>query len=52
MQHPERSQAFQTCVLGINVAIPVTGHFDFSSLRNTAEEEAKGHQEKDPNLIS
>ncbi|KAH7235223.1 S-adenosyl-L-methionine-dependent methyltransferase [Fusarium solani] len=42
MQHPERFQAFQTGMSGIDVAIPVTGHFDFSSLKNTAEEEAKG----------
>lgn len=42
MQHPERFQAFQTGMSGIDVAIPVTGHFDFGSLKNTAEEEAKG----------
>ena len=42
MQHPERFQAFQTGMSGIDVAIPVTGHFDFSSLKNTAEEETKG----------
>ncbi|KAJ4322376.1 hypothetical protein N0V84_004847 [Fusarium piperis] len=42
MQHPERFQAFQTGMAGIDVAIPVTGHFDFSSLKNTAEDEAKG----------
>ncbi|RSL59218.1 hypothetical protein CEP51_013947 [Fusarium floridanum] len=42
MQHPERFQAFQTGMSGIDVAIPVTGHFDFSSLKNTPDEEAKG----------
>ncbi|EEU36493.1 uncharacterized protein NECHADRAFT_81295 [Fusarium vanettenii 77-13-4] len=42
MQHPERFQAFQTGMSGIDVAIPVTGHFDFGLLKNTAEEEAKG----------
>ncbi|KAL6365452.1 hypothetical protein LRP88_01446 [Fusarium phalaenopsidis] len=42
MQHPERFQTFQTGMSGIDVAIPVTGHFDFSSLKNTVEEEAKG----------
>ncbi|RSL92312.1 hypothetical protein CEP52_013901 [Fusarium oligoseptatum] len=42
MQHPERFQAFQTGMSGIDVAIPVTGHFDFSSLKNTPDEETKG----------
>ncbi|RMJ09789.1 hypothetical protein BHE90_013890 [Fusarium euwallaceae] len=42
MQHPERFQAFQTGMAGIDVAIPVTGHFDFSSLKNTPDEESKG----------
>ncbi|RSL56249.1 hypothetical protein CEP53_006842 [Fusarium sp. AF-6] len=45
MQHPERFQAFQTGMSGIDVAIPVTGHFDFSSLKNTPDEEAKGVME-------
>ncbi|KAF4495588.1 O-methyltransferase B [Fusarium agapanthi] len=34
MQNPERFQAFQTGMAGIDVAIPVTGHFDFSTLKN------------------
>ncbi|KAH6900570.1 S-adenosyl-L-methionine-dependent methyltransferase [Thelonectria olida] len=42
MQHPERLQAFQTGMAGLDVAIPVTGHFDFSTLKNTPEEEANG----------
>ncbi|KAI1008745.1 hypothetical protein LB504_001815 [Fusarium proliferatum] len=33
MQNPERFQAFQTGMAGIDVAIPVTGHFDFSTLK-------------------
>ncbi|KAM0433308.1 hypothetical protein ACHAPT_004184 [Fusarium lateritium] len=31
-----------TGMAGIDVAIPVTGHFDFGLLKNTAESEAKG----------
>lgn len=42
MQHPERLQAFQTGMAGLDVAIPVTGHFDFDKLKNTPEEEASG----------
>ncbi|KAM5354447.1 hypothetical protein ACJ41O_001096 [Fusarium nematophilum] len=42
MQHPERFQAFQTGMAGLDVAIPVTGHFDFSSLKNTPEDETSG----------
>ncbi|EGU85254.1 hypothetical protein FOXB_04275 [Fusarium oxysporum f. sp. conglutinans Fo5176] len=34
MQNPERFQTFQTGMAGIDVAIPVTGHFDFSTLKN------------------
>ncbi|KAF4948526.1 hypothetical protein FGADI_9590 [Fusarium gaditjirri] len=34
MQNPERFQTFQTGMAGIHVAIPVTGHFDFSILKN------------------
>ena len=41
-QDPERIQAFQTGMAGIDVAIPVVGHFDFSTLKNTPEENEKG----------
>ncbi|KAF4964685.1 hypothetical protein FSARC_7392 [Fusarium sarcochroum] len=34
MQNPERFQTFQTGMAGIDVAIPVTGHFDFNVLKN------------------
>lgn len=37
-QNPERFQTFQTGMAGIDLAIPVVGHFDFDLLRNTPEE--------------
>ncbi|KAJ3537753.1 hypothetical protein NM208_g6185 [Fusarium decemcellulare] len=42
MQYPERFLAFQTGMSGIDVAIPVTGHFDFSTLKNTPEDDSNG----------
>ncbi|KAL2753098.1 hypothetical protein ACRALDRAFT_1083559 [Sodiomyces alcalophilus JCM 7366] len=42
MQNPERLKTFQTGMAGIDVAIPVVGHFDFSVLANTPEENAAG----------
>ncbi|KAF5664129.1 O-methyltransferase B [Fusarium denticulatum] len=38
MQNPERFQTFQTGMAGIDVAIPVTGHFDFSTLKNDSSD--------------
>ncbi|KAG7407691.1 O-methyltransferase gsfC [Fusarium oxysporum f. sp. rapae] len=38
MQNPERFQTFQTGMAGIDVAIPVTGHFDFSILKNDSSD--------------
>ncbi|KAL3955314.1 hypothetical protein ACCO45_010877 [Purpureocillium lilacinum] len=37
---PERFQTFQTGMAGIDLAIPVVGHFDFDSLRNSPAEVA------------
>ncbi|KND88464.1 Sterigmatocystin 8-O-methyltransferase [Tolypocladium ophioglossoides CBS 100239] len=37
-QDPARLQNFQTSMAGIDLAVPVIGHFDFSSLRNTPGE--------------
>ncbi|KAH7121434.1 O-methyltransferase-domain-containing protein [Dactylonectria macrodidyma] len=42
MQNPEKLQTFQTGMAGIDVAIPVTGHFDFSTLENSPEDDEKG----------
>ncbi|KAF4442844.1 hypothetical protein F53441_11634 [Fusarium austroafricanum] len=42
MQNPERFKAFQTGMAGIDVAIPVTGHFDFSTLKNDSTDTANG----------
>lgn len=42
MQNPEKLQTFQTGMAGIDVAIPVTGHFDFSTLKNSPEDNEKG----------
>ncbi|ROT36134.1 S-adenosyl-L-methionine-dependent methyltransferase [Sodiomyces alkalinus F11] len=42
MQHPERLKTFQTGMTGLDVAIPVVGHFDFSTLANTPEENDRG----------
>ena len=39
-QDPERFQTFQTGMAGIDLAIPVVGHFDFDSLRNSPAEVA------------
>lgn len=39
-QDPERFKTFQTGMAGIDLAIPVVGHFDFDTLRNTSEEAA------------
>ena len=41
-QYPERLKTFQTGMAGIDVAIPVTGHFDFSTLKNSEEDNAQG----------
>lgn len=41
-QNPEKIQAFQTGMAGIDVAIPPVGHFEFGSLKNTPEESEKG----------
>lgn len=41
-QNPEKIQAFQTGMAGIDVAIPPVGHFNFSDLKNDAEEAEKG----------
>lgn len=39
-QDPERFRTFQTGMAGIDLAIPVVGHFDFDILKNTPEETA------------
>jgi len=39
-QDPERFQTFQTGMAGIDLAIPVVGHFDFDSLQNSPAEVA------------
>jgi hypothetical protein len=41
-QDPEKIQTFQKGMAGIDVAIPVVGHFDFSTLKNSPEEENQG----------
>lgn len=41
-QNPERLRNFQTGMAGIDVAIPVTGHFDFSTLKNDPEDNTSG----------
>ncbi|KAK3682769.1 S-adenosyl-L-methionine-dependent methyltransferase [Podospora appendiculata] len=42
-QDPARLQTFQMGMAGIDVAIPVVGHFDFgSALKNSPEEDARG----------
>ena len=40
-QDPEKIQTFQVGMAGIDVAIPVVGHFDFSVLKSTAEDADK-----------
>ena len=37
-QDPEKIQTFQVGMAGIDVAIPVVGHFDFSVLRSIPED--------------
>lgn len=44
-QNPEKIQTFQVGMAGLDVAIPVVGHFDFSSLKSTSEEQEKGRIE-------
>jgi len=41
-QDQEKLRIFQQGMSGIDVAIPVTGHFDFALLRNSAEENERG----------
>lgn len=41
-QDPEKIQTFQTGMAGLDAVIPVVGHFDFDSLKNTAEEAERG----------
>ncbi|KAH8891973.1 S-adenosyl-L-methionine-dependent methyltransferase [Thozetella sp. PMI_491] len=41
-QDPEKIAAFQTGMAGIDVVIPVVGHFDFDCLKATPEEELSG----------
>ncbi|KAF4437667.1 O-methyltransferase B [Fusarium acutatum] len=38
MQNPERFQTFQTGMAGLDIAIPVTGHFDFGTLKNDSSD--------------
>ncbi|KAK4164690.1 S-adenosyl-L-methionine-dependent methyltransferase [Cladorrhinum sp. PSN259] len=40
--NPEKLEQFQRGMSGIDVAIPVTGHFDFDALKNSEEENARG----------
>lgn len=41
-QNPEGIETFQVGMAGLDVAIPVVGHFDFSALKNSPEDDAKG----------
>lgn len=41
-RNPEQLQNFQKGMAGIDIAVPVVGHFDFSSLKNSREEEEQG----------
>ncbi len=41
-QNPEKIQTFQVGMAGLDIAIPVLGHFDFSSLKSTPEDREKG----------
>lgn len=36
-QNPEKIQTFQVGMSGLDIAIPVTGHFDFSTLKTNDE---------------
>ena len=38
-QDPEKIQTFQVGMSGIDVAVPVVGHFDFNILKNSAAED-------------
>jgi O-methyltransferase domain len=38
-QNPEKIQTFQVGMSGIDIAIPVVGHFDFSLLKSTSPED-------------
>jgi len=42
VQDLEKLRMFQLGMAGIDVAIPVVGHFDFGLLRNSAEENERG----------
>ncbi|KAK4178066.1 S-adenosyl-L-methionine-dependent methyltransferase [Triangularia setosa] len=44
-QNPEKLAEFQKGLAGIDVAVPPVGHFDFSLLKNTEEENAAGIKE-------
>lgn len=41
-QDPERFRIFQTGMAGIDLAIPVVGHFDFGLLKNSRQEAEDG----------
>lgn len=41
-QDPEKIQAFQVGMSGLDMAIPVVGHFDFNLLKSTKEDVEKG----------
>ncbi|TVY35408.1 O-methyltransferase [Lachnellula subtilissima] len=41
-QDPEKIQTFQVGMSGLDVAIPVTGHFDFNLLKSTPADVEKG----------
>ena len=41
-QDPEKIQTFQVGMSGLDVAIPVTGHFNFNLLKSTPEDVEKG----------
>jgi hypothetical protein len=38
-QNPEKIQTFQVGMPGIDIAIPVVGHFDFGVLKSTSPED-------------
>lgn len=44
-QNPEKLDQFQKGLAGIDVAVPPVGHFDFSLLKNSDEENAAGIKE-------
>ncbi|KAH8660019.1 O-methyltransferase-domain-containing protein [Xylariales sp. PMI_506] len=41
-QNPEKIQSFQTGMAGLDAVIPVVGHFDFDTIKNTPEDDAAG----------